>query len=216
MFQKIAALTVIACGGLILAGLRGKAGTVSATPDAPVATRPAAAGDLLAVGTEPAFLNPMDNLYENRLQVESSEYLSINLFNLAIDPAWAEDAAHYTIVSANDDRYAPGPAVHPTEAGSRTRAARVAVRKDLAGEADGDLPPSPDADAERHVLCRRLRRQRPANAGTAGGRLRRCAADQRQYPGQPAWLSAWMYQSHAYIRAIHGDARRHAGVEQDV
>jgi hypothetical protein len=131
MLRGTTAVIAIVCGGLIVGGVGGKVATPPSTaPAAPLATRPAATPEPMA-GSQSVFPWPMDNLYENRLQVESSEYLSANLFNVPIDPAWAEDAAHYTIVSADDDRYARAKAVHPTQAGSRTRAVRVAVREDL-------------------------------------------------------------------------------------
>jgi len=91
----------------------------------------AALGATCLAAEPPVFLPPMDNLYNNRVQVESSEYLSINLYNVPVDPAWAGDAAHFTIVSASDPDYAEAKAVHPSESGMRCRAVRVANRKDL-------------------------------------------------------------------------------------
>jgi hypothetical protein len=85
----------------------------------------------VALGDPGEFVPPMDHLYDNRLQVECSDYLSVNLYNVPIDPAWAADASHFTIVSADDPAYAEAKAVHPLEAGSRNRAVRVAERKTL-------------------------------------------------------------------------------------
>jgi hypothetical protein len=88
-------------------------------------------GAAVCLGESAEFLPPMDNLYDNRLQVECSDYLSVNLYNVPIDPKWAADASHFTIVSADDPAYAETKAVHPLEAGSRNRAVRVAERKTL-------------------------------------------------------------------------------------
>jgi hypothetical protein len=84
-----------------------------------------------ALASDPAFPMPMDNLYNNRLTVESAECLSINLFNVTVDPAWAEDPSHFTITSANDADFNAAAAAHPLKAGSRTRTIREALRKDL-------------------------------------------------------------------------------------
>ena len=73
----------------------------------------------------------MDVLYQDRLQAECAEYLSINLFNVPVDPAKAADPARFTVASADDPNYAASREVHPVRTSSRTRAIRVALRKDL-------------------------------------------------------------------------------------
>lgn len=73
----------------------------------------------------------MDRLYENRLMAESAEYLSLNLFDVPVDPARVKELSAFVIVSRDDPEYAAAKRVHPIAAGSRTRAARVAVRKNL-------------------------------------------------------------------------------------
>jgi hypothetical protein len=85
----------------------------------------------VAVGADEKFPMPMDNLYTNRISVETSDCLSVNLFNVKVDPAWTEEPAHFTITSADDSDYSPSVAVHPAKAGSRTRTIRESLRKDL-------------------------------------------------------------------------------------
>lgn len=86
---------------------------------------------LLSTFTQAADLlpPPMDTMYANHLQAESSQFISVNLFGVEIDPSKAKDPANYTITSADDAAYASGK--QPKAAGSRTRAERVALRKDL-------------------------------------------------------------------------------------
>jgi PKD repeat protein len=89
---------------------------------------------LLSITTASAqatFEPPMDRLYENRLVAESSRVLSINLFDVPIDHAKAKDPTQFTITSPDDPNYAAGKTVHPTASGSRTRAVRVSIRKEL-------------------------------------------------------------------------------------
>jgi hypothetical protein len=74
---------------------------------------------------------PMDTLYQNRLHAESGEFLSINLFNVATDHAKAADPSQFVITSPDDPAYAAGKSVSPLRSSSRTRAIRVALRKDL-------------------------------------------------------------------------------------
>jgi hypothetical protein len=73
----------------------------------------------------------MDSLYANRLQAESAQYLSINLYNVLIDHTKAADSARFTITSPDDPAYAPSRKTRPLRTSSRTRAIRVALRKDL-------------------------------------------------------------------------------------
>lgn len=77
------------------------------------------------------FVPPMDRLYEDRLVPESDRYLSVRLFDVQIDHARAKDPAQYIITSPDDPNYAADKRVHPEAAGSRTRAVRVALRKEL-------------------------------------------------------------------------------------
>ena len=77
---------------------------------------------------------PMESLYANRLQAESASVLSVNLFDIAIDPAKAKLAATFTIVSPDDPDFAEAKQVRPTSSGSRTRSERVSLRKDLRGQ----------------------------------------------------------------------------------
>ena len=90
-------------------------------------TRPAPAETAPREPGEP----PMDRLFENRLEPESAEYLSIHLFDVAVDAKKAADPANFTVVSPDDADYAEASAIRPGSSGSRTRAARVAVRRDL-------------------------------------------------------------------------------------
>jgi hypothetical protein len=80
---------------------------------------------------ERLFPPPMETLYANRLQAESAKYLSINLFNVPIDHAQAARADNFIITSKDDADYAPDRQVHPVASGSRTRAIRVSLRKEL-------------------------------------------------------------------------------------
>jgi glycosyl hydrolase family 9/cellulase-like Ig domain-containing protein/PKD domain-containing protein len=111
-------------GILLLALVLCAAGCVGA----PAARAPASpAGDL----ESRLFPPPMDTLYENRLQAESAEYLSINLYNIPVDPTRASNPALFTITSPDDPAYAAGKQVRAVASGSRTRAIRVAIRKKL-------------------------------------------------------------------------------------
>lgn len=77
------------------------------------------------------FAPPMDTLYDDRVQAESAHWLSVRLFNVPIDHARAADASQFTIVSPDDPAYAADKAMQPAETSSRTRAIRVAERKDM-------------------------------------------------------------------------------------
>lgn len=77
----------------------------------------------------PKLVPPMDRLYENRLQAESSDYLAIWLYDVALDPAGLKDPKHFAITSPDDPDYAQG--VSPVASGSRTRQIRVSMRKEL-------------------------------------------------------------------------------------
>lgn len=74
---------------------------------------------------------PMDALYADHVAAESARFLSINLFNTPVDPSKASDPSSFVIVSDDDPGFAPAKRVHPVAAGSRARAVRVALRKDL-------------------------------------------------------------------------------------
>lgn len=77
------------------------------------------------------FAPPMDRLYDNRIVAESAGYLSVNLFDVSIDPAKATDASLFTITSTDDPDYAASKNVHAAKSGSRTRTIRVAIRKPM-------------------------------------------------------------------------------------
>lgn len=77
------------------------------------------------------FPPPMDVLYQNRLQVQSSEFLSIHLFNIPINHEKAESASNFIITSSDDDRYKAAAKVHPTATSSRSRSVRVPDRKTM-------------------------------------------------------------------------------------
>jgi len=72
----------------------------------------------------------MDVLYENRVQAECDRWLSVNLFNVPVDPKRIS-VLRFTVVSSNDPRYSPARRVRPRRVSIRTRAIRVAVRKQL-------------------------------------------------------------------------------------
>jgi len=80
---------------------------------------------------EGLFPPPMDRLYENRLEAESAEFLSLNLFNVSLDPKRLAEPAHFAVTSPDDPDYAAAKTVHPLASGSRTRVVRAAMRKDL-------------------------------------------------------------------------------------
>ena len=77
------------------------------------------------------FPPPMDALYQNRLQAECAEYLSINLFDVPIDHSRAAEPGRFIIVSPDNEAYAAQQKVAALVSSSRTRAIRVALRKDL-------------------------------------------------------------------------------------
>lgn len=83
----------------------------------------------IARAADGQFLPPMDRLYENRLEAESAQYISINLYNLPVDARKAADPGQYLITSSDDPAFKDG--LRPEKSGSRTRAVRVPLRKDM-------------------------------------------------------------------------------------
>ena len=77
------------------------------------------------------FPPPMDTLYQNRLQIESADYLSVHLFDITIDHAKIKDTSHFAIQSKNDARYEANAQIHPVNISSRSRAVRVPDRKSM-------------------------------------------------------------------------------------
>jgi hypothetical protein len=77
------------------------------------------------------FAPPMDTLYQNRLQVQSAQYISVHLFNIPIDHEKAKDVANFVITSADDDNYRAAAKVHPTATSSRSRSVRVPDRETM-------------------------------------------------------------------------------------
>lgn len=87
-------------------------------------------GSAAPQGGRATFPPPMDVLYENRVQAECDRWLSVNLFNVAVDHQRVS-TLRFRIVSLDDPNYAARRNVRPRRVSIRTRAIRVARRKQL-------------------------------------------------------------------------------------
>ncbi len=84
----------------------------------------------LGVAAWAADVDGMDRLYRHRVEVQSSRYLAVHLFNVAIDHGEAAKVENYAIISPDDPRYDPARRVRPRQGGSRARTIRVPLRHD--------------------------------------------------------------------------------------
>ncbi|MCC2669079.1 MAG: celD, partial [Armatimonadetes bacterium] len=112
---------------------------------------------------------PMDRLYENRLEAESAGCLSLNLFNVTVDPRQAAEPARFTITSPDDPDYAAAKGIHPTASGSRTRVVRAALRTELLvkGTSVFFKLPRPLKNGKRYQVAASLAQPLPAVAPLA-------------------------------------------------